>query len=85
MHTPTQGPARPTPPGQILQRELDARNWTQQHLADTTHLPPQTIHNIITGNTQITPEIAALLGAALNIDPAFWSALQSKHNQKTTP
>jgi HTH-type transcriptional regulator/antitoxin HigA len=36
-------PARAISPGRILQRELDARGWTQKDLAEITNRPPQAI------------------------------------------
>lgn len=40
-------PARAVSPGRILQRELDARGWTQKDLAEITKRPPQAINEII--------------------------------------
>ena len=52
-------------PGRILQRELDARGWTQKDLAKITKRLAQTINEIIKGTKQITPETAVELSAAL--------------------
>jgi len=80
MHKPTKGPARAVPPGQLIQRELDARGWTQNDLAEVMGRPAQAISEIITGKKQITAETAIELGEAFGVDAAFWSTLQSNYN-----
>lgn len=80
MHKPKKGPARAVPPGQLIQRELDARGWTQNDLAEVMGRPAQAISEIITGKKQITAETAIELGEAFGVDAAFWSSLQSNHN-----
>ena len=57
-------PARATPPGRIIRRELDARRWTQKDLAEITGRPEQTISQIVRGHKQITPTTALQLAAA---------------------
>jgi len=80
MHKPTKGPARAVPPGQLIQRELDAHGWTQNDLAEVMGRPAQAISEIITGKKQITAETAIELGEAFGVDAAFWSTLQSNYN-----
>lgn len=80
MFTSTKGPARPTPPGRIIQRELDERGWTQNDLAAVMGRPAQAISEIVTGKKQITAETALELGEAFGVDAAFWSSLQSTYN-----
>lgn len=80
MHKPTKGPARAVSPGQLIQRELDARGWTQNDLAEVMGRPAQVISEIITGKKQITAETAIELGEAFGVDAAFWSTLQSNYN-----
>lgn len=74
------GPARPVRPGQIIQRELAARGWTQEDLAAVMGRPSQAISEIITSKKQITAETALELGEAFGVDAAFWSSLQSSYN-----
>jgi HTH-type transcriptional regulator/antitoxin HigA len=69
-------PARAISPGRILQRELDARGWTQKDLALITNLSSQAIDEIITGTKQITPETARELSAALGTTAEFWTDLE---------
>ncbi len=33
-------PARVVPPGRVLNREIEARGWTQKDLADIMNRPP---------------------------------------------
>jgi HTH-type transcriptional regulator / antitoxin HigA len=77
--TKTLTPARLILPGRILQRELDARNWTQKDLAEITNRPPQTINEIIQGTKQITPETAREFSAAFGTSAEFWTNLESNY------
>jgi HTH-type transcriptional regulator/antitoxin HigA len=72
-------PARAISPGRILQRELDARGWTQKDLAKITNRPPQAINEIIKGTKQITPETARELSAALGTTAEFWTNLEANY------
>ncbi|PSB10638.1 addiction module antidote protein, HigA family [Pleurocapsa sp. CCALA 161] len=72
-------PARAISPGRILQRELDARAWTQKDLAEITNRPAQTINEIIKGTKQITPETARELSAALGTTAEFWTNLETNY------
>jgi HTH-type transcriptional regulator / antitoxin HigA len=71
--------ARAISPGRILQRELDARGWTQKDLAEITKRPLQTINEIIKGTKQITPETARELSAALGTTAEFWINLETNY------
>lgn len=73
------GPARLVPPGRILERELEARGWTQRDLATVMGRPPQAINEIIRGTKQITPETAIELGNALGTSAEFWTELEAKY------
>ena len=59
-------PARPVNPGRILQRELEARNWSP------ANIPNIPVNDIIQGTVQITPEIARELSLALGTTIEFW-------------
>ena len=72
-------PARAISPGRILQRELNARGWTQKDLAAITMRPPQAINEIIKGTKQITPETARELSAALGTTAEFWANLEANY------
>jgi HTH-type transcriptional regulator / antitoxin HigA len=72
-------PARAISPGRILQRELNARGWTQKDLALITNLSSQAINEIIKGTKQITPETARELSAALRTTAEFWTKLEANY------
>jgi HTH-type transcriptional regulator / antitoxin HigA len=72
-------PARVPTPGKILNRELEARGWTQKDLAEIINRPVQTINEIIRGNKQITSETAIELSQALGTSPDFWANLEAKY------
>jgi HTH-type transcriptional regulator/antitoxin HigA len=72
-------PARATSPGRILERELDARGWTQKDLAEITNLPTQAINKIIKGTKQITPETAREFSAAFRTTAEFWTNLEANY------
>jgi addiction module HigA family antidote len=72
-------PARVTPPGRILIREIEARGWTQKDLAEIMGRPPQAINEIIKGTKQITPETAIELSAAFGTSAQFWTNLESNY------
>ncbi len=77
--TQTLAPARVSPPGRILNRELEARGWTQKDLAEIMGRPHQTINGIVKGNKQITPETAIELAEALGTSAEFWTNLEAKY------
>ncbi|MGK7949240.1 MAG: HigA family addiction module antitoxin [Xenococcaceae cyanobacterium] len=72
-------PARAISTGRILQRELDARGWTQKDLAEITHLSTQAINEIIKETRQITPETARELSCALGTTAEFWTNLEANY------
>lgn len=65
------------PPGEILRVELEARNWTQNDLAEIMGRPLRMVNQIITGKSGISPETAMQLEGALNISAETWLNLQS--------
>jgi HTH-type transcriptional regulator/antitoxin HigA len=72
-------PARVTPPGRIIRRELDARGWTQKDLAEITGRPEQVISQIIQGRKQITSETALQLAAAFGTSADLWLNLEANY------
>lgn len=72
-------PARVSPPGTIIQLEIDARGWTQKDLAKIINRPVQAINEIIKGTKQITPETAIELGAAFGTSPQIWLNLETNY------
>ena len=72
-------PARATPPGRIIRRELEARGWTQKDLAEITGRPEQVISQIIQGRKQVTPETALQLAAAFGTSADLWLNLEANY------
>jgi HTH-type transcriptional regulator/antitoxin HigA len=79
MMTRERIPARVSPPGIIIQHEIDARGWTQKDLAEIINRPVQAINEIIKGTKQITPETAIELGAAFGSSPQMWLNLETNY------
>jgi addiction module HigA family antidote len=70
---------RPTHPGRIVKRNIDALGITVEAFAEHIGTTRQTVHAIIAGRSAVTPEMAARLGRAFNTSPQFWLNLQMKH------
>ena len=56
--TQNEQPTTGTMPGEIIRRELEARNWSQADLAAITGRPLQVINEVVAGKRGITPETA---------------------------
>lgn len=72
-------PAEVFPPGEFLREELEAREWTQQELADILDRPPRLISELIAGKRAITPETAKGLADAFGTSPDYWMNLESQY------
>jgi HTH-type transcriptional regulator/antitoxin HigA len=66
-------------PGEILKDELDARNLSQQKLAEETGMSKSEVSLIVNGRRNITPLIAVKLESILEIKAEFWMNLQVKY------
>jgi HTH-type transcriptional regulator/antitoxin HigA len=72
-------PAEVFPPGEFLREELEAREWSQQELADILDRPPRLISELIAGKRAITPETARGLADAFGISAEYWMNLESQY------
>lgn len=72
-------PAEVFPPGEFLREELEAREWSQQELADILDRPPRLISELIAGKRSITPETAKGLADAFGTSPDYWLNLESQY------
>lgn len=72
-------PARVASPGKIIQRELEARGWSQKDLAEIMQRPPQAINEIIGGTKQITVDTAIELSEAFGMSVEFWTNLETNY------
>ncbi len=79
MTTNPRPAARVVSPGQILTRELEARDWTQRDLATIIGRPYQAVNEIINGSKQITPDTARELARAFDTSIDFWMNLESNY------
>lgn len=71
-------PAEVFPPGEFLREELEAREWSQQELAEILDRPPRLVSELIAGKRAITPETARGLGEAFGTGPEYWMNLESQ-------
>ena len=55
---------RPPHPGKVLQRKLDENGWTQDTLAEVMGRRRQTINELVSGKSRLTPDMAIALAAA---------------------
>ncbi|RQR48400.1 addiction module antidote protein, HigA family [Burkholderia sp. Bp9126] len=72
-------PAEVFPPGEFLREELEAREWSQQELADILARPPRLISELIAGKRAITPETARGLADAFGTSAEYWMNLESQY------
>ncbi len=77
-------PAQITPPGRIVARELEARGWTQRHLATLIGRPVQAINQIIKGTKQITPQTALAFAEVFGTSAEFWVNLEAHYQLNLT-
>ena len=71
-------PARPTPPGNALRRELEARGWTRETLAEKLGCTVWFINGIIRGSKALTPETAIQIEKTLGTPAIIWLDLDSR-------
>jgi HTH-type transcriptional regulator / antitoxin HigA len=72
-------PAEVFSPGIYIKEEIEARNWTQDDLAEILGRPLRTINEIITGKRGITPETARGLAGAFGTNAQVWMNLESTY------
>lgn len=72
-------PAEVFPPGEFLREELEARDWSQQELADILGRPPRLVSELISGKRAITPETARGLADAFGTSAEYWMNLESQY------
>lgn len=75
----TRVPAEVFPPGEFLREELEARDWSQQELADILDRPPRLISELIAGKRAITPETAHGLSDAFGTSAEYWMTLEGQY------
>lgn len=67
-------------PGTFIKDELEARNMSQQNLANNLGISKSEVSLLVNGHRNITAQIAVLLEKALKIEAEFWMNLQMKYD-----
>lgn len=67
------------PPGELVREELEARDWTQNDLAEILGRPPRLVSEVISGKRAITPETAQGLADAFGTNAQFWMNLETAY------
>ncbi len=67
-------------PGQILKRELAARELSANRLALALHVPSGRITSILNGKRAISPETALRLARYFGNSAQFWMNLQTRYD-----
>lgn len=67
-------------PGEFIKDELEARELSQQDLADKMKVSKSEISLVIHGHRDINVKLAVLLEKALGIDAEVWMNLQVKYD-----
>ena len=76
---PVMQSARAVPPGRIIKRELEARGWTQNELAEIMGRPASKISPLIRGTKRLTPRTAIELAEAFGTSPNVWTNLEAQY------
>ena len=74
-------------PGYLIHEELEARNWTQQDLAEVTGISAGRVNNIISAKRSMSTGMARALAAAFGTSAQFWMKMDSAYqlSKKVTP
>lgn len=69
---------RPTSPAELLTKTvLPATGLTKNEIADALGITRQTLHNVLTEKTPVTPQMAVRLGKLFGNGPELWHRMQS--------
>ena len=73
-------PAELFPAGHFIKKELKARGWTQNDIAEImVGISRPTLNEILGGKRGISPKMAQALGAAFGTGPELWVNLDSAY------
>jgi HTH-type transcriptional regulator/antitoxin HigA len=72
-------------PGQFIQEELDAREWTQRDLAFILGIEETALNKIIKGKTGVSLEMSKALATAFDVDDDLFANLQKTYELSHTP
>lgn len=68
-------------PGEFIKEEIEARNWTQNNLAQILDLSPRLVSEIIAGKRAITPNTAKRLADAFGTSANLWMNLDRAYQR----
>lgn len=64
-------------PGEFISDELAARNWSREKFAGLLDCSVEVVDQIIAGEKEITPEIAASIAKAFGTSAEVWLNLEA--------
>ena len=63
------------PPGHFIKDRLEEREWTQEELAAVLDITPKHLGQVMSGEKQLTYDLAQKLGTAFETSAQFWTNL----------
>lgn len=72
-------PAYVPPPSEFLKMEMEARRWTESHLAEIMNKPLQFISELVNSKRQITGETALRLAITFRTSADLWLGLETDY------
>ncbi|HEY9749233.1 MAG TPA: hypothetical protein V6C63_11175 [Allocoleopsis sp.] len=75
-------PARVIPPHKILTRELEARQWTSQELAQRSGIDQVIVLGLLSGMVAIAPHHTPGLAKAFGTSDEFWLNLLKNYERQ---
>ena len=66
-------------PGHILQRNLEALNWTNRDLAGILGMSEKSINLLLNNKQSVTVQTARFLADAFKTSPEFWLNLEQNY------
>ena len=66
-------------PGEFIKEEMEARNWTNEDLAQVLDLNPKTVSELLNNKQRITIDTAKVLSQAFGQSPQYWLNLDNNY------
>ncbi len=67
-------------PGEYIREEIAVRGWSQKQFADILGIDKSEVNNILRERRNVTPRIAARIGAAFGTSSELWLGLQQMYD-----
>ena len=71
-----------TPPGATIREQLRDRGMSQKEFAARMDLSEMHVSQLINGEVQLTPDVAARLETVLGVPAKFWNNLEAIYREK---